>query len=339
MRAVAGDAAADDVELRAFGSAVYAPAHAADTDLVMRTGACPAHELAALLADAHGLALHGPPWRLRGALAGRPLDLIVVAGDEPDAERWLAGPRDAELLRDHLRDHGRDDAFLAAWPHVRAFARPAPSSATASATSGASAGRCSSAIPLCHDARLCAAPAGHVLAPWLRWLGALHRGTRVGFDELRARRPRAALPRRARTALAQRRACGDRRHRGHAVRRAAPRRAPGRRRRRSHRPRGARRVAVDLADDPPPGVTLVIRGGEPARGRYEGVARRLIGELEAANLPLRVWGRFEPGEPWEHRISVPAPRAAAALATAEVFLGVRPRAAPALTPLARRASR
>lgn len=325
-RSLAGDEAADGIAIHAFGSAIYAPEHAGDLDLVMRTGACPARELAELLADAHGLAIHGPPWRLRGSLAGRRLDMVVLAGDEPDAERWLAGPRDAELLREHLRDHGRDGAFRAAWPHVRAFSRARALDRNGLGYFGGFGWALLLAIPLCHDARVCAAPAGRVLAPWLRWLGALRPGARLGLDELRAGDPEPlylAAPAPPSRNVARFMTAGTAATLFAELRRAA--RLLGDTSDLADADARSR-VAAELALDPPPGATLVVRGtGDLARGRYEGLARRLIGELEAAHAPLRVWGRFEATTTttaaWEHRITVPAARAEAALALAAAFLG------------------
>jgi hypothetical protein len=58
-----------------------------------------------------------------------------------------------------------------------------------------------------------------------------------------------------------------------------------------------------------------VIGGEDdrMRGRYDGVARGLLRELEALG-PIRSWGRFDAdGEGgWQHRITVPAHRAQSA---------------------------
>lgn len=70
----------------------------------------------------------------------------------------------------------------------------------------------------------------------------------------------------------------------------------------------------DLADDPPSGATLVVTGnGEHTRGRYDGVARGLLRELETLGA-IRSWGRFDlaADDSWQHRITVPAHRAPSA---------------------------
>jgi hypothetical protein len=81
------------------------------------------------------------------------------------------------------------EAFLAAWPHVRAFSRARALDRNGLGYFGGFGWALLLAIPLCHDARVCAAPAGRVLAPWLRWLGALRPGARLGLDELRTGDP------------------------------------------------------------------------------------------------------------------------------------------------------
>ena len=50
---------------------------------------------------------------------------------------------------------------------------------------------------------------------------------------------------------------------------------------------------VDLADAPPPGTTVIITGDDDhGRGRYEGVARGIVRELEALGA-IRSWGRLD----------------------------------------------
>jgi hypothetical protein len=68
---------------------------------------------------------------------------------------------------------------------------------------------------------------------------------------------------------------------------------------------------TDIADDPPSGTTLVVAGdGAHTRGRYDGVARGLLHDLETLGV-IRSWGRFDvaPDDSWQHRITVPAHRA------------------------------
>jgi hypothetical protein len=70
----------------------------------------------------------------------------------------------------------------------------------------------------------------------------------------------------------------------------------------------------DLADEPPSGTTLVVEGDcDHTRGRYDGVARGLLRELEALGA-IRSWGRFDgvTEHGWQHRITVPAHRAQSA---------------------------
>ena len=81
---------------------------------------------------------------------------------------------------------------------------------------------------------------------------------------------------------------------------------------------------ADLADDPPPGTTLVIAGDDDhTRGRYDGAARGLVRELEALGA-IRSWGRFElAGDGgWRHRITVPAHRTQSARELVESWLAL-----------------
>jgi endonuclease/exonuclease/phosphatase family metal-dependent hydrolase/uncharacterized protein (UPF0248 family) len=296
VRAVAGG------EVEPFGSSVYAPGHAGDLDLLLSRGD-PAE-----LARALGLqALPTTPPRLVGELAGQRVDLVIA--DDP---RMRAGPRDAALLVEHLRLHGRHAAFLAAWPHVKRFVRLRALGHNGLGWFGSFGWAMVLAVPLAHDATLCAAPVGRVLAPWLRWLAALSIGARIGFGAV----PPGDEPLFVAAPAAPLRDCA--RLSQHAARALLAE---------------ARRVAAlvadgddvatlaripDLADDPPPGETLAIAGtGEDARGRYDGAARGLLHELGAA----RSWGRFErDGEHWVHRITVPAHRAPTARAIVEDWL-------------------
>ncbi|MDQ3370730.1 MAG: hypothetical protein M3680_35380, partial [Myxococcota bacterium] len=101
-----------------YGSSIYAPAYAADVDVLV-TDDDPARLAAAL-----GLtAIPTTPPRMHGTLEGVPVDITVVTGEGDVARRMSAAPRDAALLTAHLRDHGRDEVFQAAWPHVRRFVR------------------------------------------------------------------------------------------------------------------------------------------------------------------------------------------------------------------------
>jgi len=298
VRAVAGG------EVEPFGSSVYAPGHAGDLDLLLSRGD-PAE-----LARALGLqALPTTPPRLVGELAGRRVDLVIT----DDIPRMRAGPRDAALLVDHLRLHGRYAAFLAAWPHVKRFVQLRALGHNGLGWFGSFGWALLLAVPLAHDATLCAAPVGRVLAPWLRWLAALSIGARVGFDKV----PPGGEPLFIAAPAPPLRDCA--RLSKHAAQALL---AEARRAAQLAGDAGDDAAALaripDLADDPPAGETLAIAGtGEDARGRYDGAARGLLHELGAA----RSWGRFErDGEHWVHRITVPAHRAAAARALVEDWL-------------------
>jgi hypothetical protein len=163
------------------------------------------------------------------------------------------------------------------------------------------------AVPLVTDDELRTASAGEAVPAWLRWLSRLAIGSRVGFDGAREARdetlfiaapappPRdvARLSKRAAAALfAEARAAvlaiGDAVTDTDALARV-----------------------VDLADDPPAGTTLIITGDdEHTRGRYDGAARGLVRDLEAFGA-VRSWGRFDltADGGWQHRITVPTPRA------------------------------
>ena len=288
-----------------YGSSVYAPAHASDVDVLV------SDDDPARLAAALGLTLIPTlPPRLHGTLDGVPVDVTVVTGDDDLARRMRAGPRDAALLVAHLRAHGRDDAFQATWPHVRRFVRARALGHNGLGWFGSFGWALLLAVPLTLDPDLRAAPPGAALVPWLRWLSRLALGARVGLDGLRNDDPEplhiaapappardvARLTRRAATVLfaearAAARAIGDAATDADAIARIP-----------------------DLADDPPPGTTLVIAGDDAhARGRYDGVARGLVRDLEALGA-IRSWGRFDATDDggWQHRITVPAHRTRAA---------------------------
>ena len=104
--------------VEAYGSSVYAPAHASDVDVLV------SNDDPARLAAALGLTpIPTVPPRMHGELEGVAVDVTVVTGDDDVARAMRAGPRDAALLVAHLREHGRAEAFDAAWPHVRRFVR------------------------------------------------------------------------------------------------------------------------------------------------------------------------------------------------------------------------
>jgi hypothetical protein len=288
-----------------FGSSIYAPAHAEDVDVLV-FGDDPARLAAAL-----GLTpIPTLPPRMHGILEGVRVDVTVVTGDDDLARRMRAGPRDAALLAAQLRDHGRDEVFQAAWPYVRRFVRTRALGYNGLGWFGSFGWALLLAVPLVHDRELREAPLGAALPPWMRWLARLSFGARIGFDAIRqgdseplyivapappsrdvarlTKRAAAALLAEARSAA---RAIGDATSDADAIERI-----------------------VDIAHDPPTGTTLVIAGDDDhTRGRYDGVARGLLRDLEALGA-IRSWGRFDlAGDgSWQHRITVPAHRAQSA---------------------------
>ena len=311
VRAVAAPGAV----VEAYGSSVYAPAHADDVDVLV------ADDDPVRLAAALGLtAIPTVPPRLHGTLEGVAVDVSVVSGDDDLARRMRSGPRDAELLVAHLRGHGRDEAFQAAWPHVRRFVRARALGHNGLGWFGSFGWALLLAAPLATDSELRAAVPGAVVPAWLRWLARLAPGTRVSLEGTRAGDPEplylaapappardvARLSKRAAAALfaearAAVRAIGDAATDADALARI-----------------------TDLADEPPPGTTLVITGDDDhTRGRYDGTARGLVRELEALGA-VRSWGRFElvgDGR-WRHRITVPAHRAQTARELIENWLAL-----------------
>jgi len=301
VRAVAEPRATVEV----FGSSVYAPAHADDVDVLV------SEDDPARLAAALGLALIPTvPPRMHGTLEGARVDVSVVRGDDDLAHRMRAGPRDAAQLAAQLREHGRDEVFQAAWPHVRRFVRTRALGHNGLGWFGSFGWALLLAVPLIHDRELRDVPVGAALPAWLRWLSGLALGARIGFDGIRRDDPEplyivapsppardvARLSKRAAAVLfaearAAAQAIGDAGTDADAIDRLA-----------------------DLAGDPPSGTTLVVAGDDDhTRGRYDGVARGLLRELEALGA-IRSWGRFDlDGDGgWQHRITVPAHRARSA---------------------------
>ncbi len=291
--------------VEAYGSSVYAPAHASDVDILV------SNDDPERLAAALGLTqIPTLPPRMHGTLEGLPVDVTVVTGDDDIARRMRSGPRDAAAIATHLRDHGRDEVFQAAWPHVRQFVRARALGHNGLGWFGSFGWALLLAIPLVGDGELREVSVGAALPSWLRWMSRLAIGARVGFDGIRAGEPApfhldapsppsrevAHLSRRAAVALfgeaaAAVRAIGDAATDVDAIARIA-----------------------DLAADPPSGTTLVIAGDdEHTRGRYDGVARGLLRELEVLGA-IRSWGRFDlTGDGgWQHRITVPAHKAKSA---------------------------
>jgi hypothetical protein len=162
------------------------------------------------------------------------------------------------------------------------------------------------AVPLVRDRDLREVPLGAALPAWLRWLSRLSLGARIGFDAIRqgdseplyvaaptppprdvarlTKRAAAVLFAEARSAAS---AIGDATNDADAIDRI-----------------------TDIAHDPQTGTTLVIAGNDDhTRGRYDGVARGLLRDLEALGA-IRSWGRFDLATDgsWQHRITVPAHR-------------------------------
>jgi len=297
--------------VEAYGSSIYAPAHAHDVDVLV------CDDDPARLATALGFELlPTTPPRLQGTLEGVAVDITIVNGDDEVAHRMRSGPRDAAFLAAQLRAHGRDDVFQAAWPHVRELVRKRALGYNGLGWFGSFGWALLLAIPLVGDLRTLVP--GAALPAWLRWLSSLSLGARLGFDGIRAGDPApfflaaptppvrdvARLSKRAATTLfAEARAVSS--VVGDAISDAD---AIGR--------------IVDIASDPPPGTTLVITGDdEHSRGRYDGSARGLLRELEAL-CAARSWGRFDatPDGSWQHRITIPTQRLSAARTLVENWL-------------------
>jgi hypothetical protein len=301
--------------VEAYGSSVYAPAHASDVDILV------SNDDPMRLALELGLtAIPTLPPRMYGMLEGAQVDVTVVSGDDELARRMRAGPRDAALLAAQLRDHGRDDVFQAAWPHVRRFVRARALGHNGLGWFGSFGWALLLAVPLVTDRELRAVAVGAAVPAWLRWLSRLSLGARISFDGVRGGDPEpfflsapappsrdvARLTRRSAAALfAEARsaalAIGDAASDADAIDRIA-----------------------DLADDPPKGTTLIIAGNdEHTRGRYDGVARGLVRDLEALGA-IRSWGRFDlAGDgSWQHRITVPTNRTQAARELVENWLAL-----------------
>lgn len=296
-------AAADPrATVEAYGSSVYAPAHADDVDVLV------IDDDPARLAARLGLApLPTTPPRMTGVLEGVDVDVTVVIGDDELARRMSAGPRDAAMLAAELRANDRDEVFQAAWPHLRRFVRTRALGHNGLGWFGSFGWALLLAVPLVRDPDLRSVTVGAALPGWLRWLSRLSLGARIGFDAIRQGdaeplflaapapplRDVARLTKRTATALfAEARAAvdaiGDTASDAEAIDRI-----------------------TDIAEDPPAGTTLVIAGDDDhTRGRYDGVARGLLRELEALGA-IRSWGRFDEADDgsWQHRITVPKHRA------------------------------
>jgi endonuclease/exonuclease/phosphatase family metal-dependent hydrolase/2'-5' RNA ligase len=270
------------IELVPFGSTVYAPAHARDLDLHVRT-TDPARASAAL-AERLGLVAIGA--RLRGTLAGIRVDLDLGADD--------SGPRDAAKLLGHLRAHGRHDAFLATWPHVLRFVEARAIGANGLGWFGSFGWATLLAEALCHDAASCELGPGQLFAPWLRWLAAIDVAAQLGPI---GRGLTAGTSRLLRDELQHAaRRVGDAADDLDAVARAA--------------------TPVPIA-----GALAISGVDDTSRGPYEGRFRGLLLALEAALGLVRPWGWFaREGERWTHFVRVPDGFTAQAIALVENWL-------------------
>lgn len=311
VRAVAGSRAV--VEL--FGSSVYAPTHAEDVDVLV------CDDDPQRLSSALGLtAIPTVPPRLTGTLGGTKVDVTVVTGDGELASRMRSGPRDAAMLSARLHELGRDEAFQVTWPLLRRFVRARALGHNGLGWFGSFGWALLLAAPLAHEPEVSAAAPGHVLPAWLRWLARLAPGTRVSFDSIRRGDPEPlylaapAPPARDVARLTKQAAAtlfAEARAAALAIGEA------------SSDDEAIERIR-DLAADPPAGTTLAIGGDdEHTRGRYDGVARGLLRELEPLGA-IRSWGRFEVAQDgsWQHRITVPTRRAQAARALVESWLAL-----------------
>jgi hypothetical protein len=288
--------------VEAYGSSIYAPAYADDVDVLVSED-----DPARLAASLGFTPIPTLPPRMTGELEGVSVDITVVNGDGELAQRMRSGPRDAAMIAAELRAHDRDDAFQAAWPHLRRFVQTRALGRNGLGWFGSFGWAVLLAVPLVQDAELRAAPVGAALPAWLRWLSRLALGARIGFDGIRQGeadplfvvapapplRDVARLSKRAASALlaearAAAQAIGDAATDADAIGRI-----------------------TDIADAPPAGTTLVIAGDDDhTRGRYDGIARGLLRELEPLGA-IRSWGRFDEAADgsWQHRITVPANRA------------------------------
>ncbi|CAN5847733.1 hypothetical protein BH11MYX2_BH11MYX2_14160 [soil metagenome] len=288
---------------------MYAPAHASDVDVLV------AHDDEVRLAALLGFELiRTTPPRLHGEIDGTFVDITVVNGDDIDARKRRAGPRDAALLVEKLGD--RNAVFQVTWPVVKQFVQLRALGHNGLGWFGSFGWAVLLAVPL---VELRAIPAGEFFATWLRWLATITSGTRVTLDGLRAGGLDAlfveapSLPVRDVANLTPRGAAHlftEANLNTLAIAGAST-------------DADALARIVDIAAAPPPGETLVISGeDERSRGRYDGTARRLLRDLEALG-PTRSWGRFDrTADGWQHRITVASQKAEAARELAEHFLSI-----------------
>jgi hypothetical protein len=266
--------------------------HASDVDVLI------SHDDPVRLADKLKLELiPTTPPRLYGEIEGTPVDITVVNGDDLEARKRRAGPRDAAMLVDHVRH--RQTVFQAEWPNVKRFVQLRALGHNGLGWFGSFGWALLFAIPLMDELR--EVPTKEVFPAWLRWLGTIAQGTRLslegkrtgGLEPLFIEAPAPPVRDVARlTPRGGAHLLAEAKHAALVVGDATT-------------AADALARMTDIADAPPPDETLVITGErEESRGRYDGQARRMLRDLEAIG-PTRSWGRFDrSGQGWHHRITV-----------------------------------
>src|SRR5689334_18994903 len=167
--------------VEAYGSSIYAPAHADDVDVLVSED-----DPARLAAELGLTPIPTLPPRMTGVMEGTRVDVTVVTGDGELAQRMRCGPRDAAMLAAELHAHDRDDVFQAAWPQLRRFVRTRALGHNGLGWFGSFGWALLLAVPLVQDRELCTAPPGAALPGWFRWLSRLSLGARIGFDAIRS---------------------------------------------------------------------------------------------------------------------------------------------------------
>ncbi|HLL23688.1 MAG TPA: hypothetical protein VK427_16230, partial [Kofleriaceae bacterium] len=288
-----------------YGSILYAPAFAADIDVLVETD-LPVADFARELATIVDIAAAGSDVHLRGTLDGHTVEVAVSSRAAPD-ERVLAGPRDGAALLQHLRDHGRHAAFLALWPELRRFIAARGLAGNGLGYIGSFGWALLLAIPLCHDTHLCRDPVS--IRDWFAHAAVLlEPGAHVSFTA-------GAVPDTAPIWLAAPTPPSRNVARGITAGTLAVLREELR--------HAARSTTLDdLAIAPPRGTTLYATGPAETRGIYEGKFRALLDTLESTLGPVvRPWGRFERSDTaWQHGITVPDAAAGTARSLVEHHL-------------------